>query len=403
MTFLVDVEIRGVLFVILAMSAVWLGMSLLFQTLLLVKGSSREVRFVPRVVRVALVSLTAMVSTPKVATAAPHAGVTTSLPVSEGSDWMPIALTGSAASNALALAALVRRKLVRMRSEKFGRHETSPKWEEHPERTEFINPSESWNPDWKILVRVLGPPLVETRSGTRVCFGKGKAQELIVWMTEHRQASTRSGARTALWDEAVQDSTFSNVVSEARRALSTAVALDDEEWIPRTFTDELPLHRAVITDAELLDMWLKRFSMDRDNHWAELKSALDSVANLPFWGANYPWADGEGITTSHVMKVVKSAVLLGEYAIENDDIDLLFGATERGLRVLPGHEELVALRMKGHARVGNRSAIKHEWESYARAVEADSWAGAVPSPALRSLAESLSVSWGCQDDIKSVS
>ena len=103
------------------------------------------------------------------------------------------------------------------------------------------------------------------------------------------------------------------------------------------------------------------------------------------------------------MKVVKAAVLLGEFAIQNDDTELLFTSTECGLRVLPGHEELVALRMRGHSRVGNRSAIKQEWESYARAIEADSWAGAVPSPDLRSLAEFLSASRGCQDDRRSVS
>jgi hypothetical protein len=45
--------------------------------------------------------------------------------------------------------------------------------------------------------------------------------------------------------------------------------------------------------------------------------------------------------------------------------------------------------MRGHACRGNRSAIKHEWESYARAIEADSWAGAVPSPELEELAREL--------------
>jgi hypothetical protein len=114
------------------------------------------------------------------------------------------------------------------------------------------------------------------------------------------------------------------------------------------------------------------------------------VRNLPLSGADYAWADGEGITTSHVIKVVKAAVLLGEYAIENDDSELLFMATERGLRVLPGHEQLVSLRMRGHARGGNRTAIKYEWESYARAIASDSWAGAVPSSELEDLARELS-------------
>ena len=127
-------------------------------------------------------------------------------------------------------------------------------------------------------------------------------------------------------------------------------------------------------------------------HVADLSEKLSMVGNLPFWGANYAWADAEGITTSHVIKVVRAAVLLGEHAIDIGDTELLFMATESGLRVLPGHEELVSLRMKGHAKVGNRAAIKLEWESYARAVEADSWAGSVPSQELEKFATRLSAS-----------
>jgi len=298
-----------------------------------------------------------------------------------------MALVGSVAGNALAAGVYVRRALARLRTERFGSGRQIA-----PEGAKFeidvgSVPDQS---DWMIIVKVLGPPVVETRAGSRIAFNRGKAQELLVWMTEHRRTSTRSGARTALWEEDVQDSTFSNIVSELRRALNSALPLDDGEWIPRTFTDELHLHRAVVTDAEILENALNRFLRDPDQSPDELKIALASVGNLPFWGANYPWADGEGITTSHVMKVVKAAVVLGEYAIEHDDTGLLFMATERGLRVLPGHEELVALRMKGHARIGNRSAIKYEWESYARAIEADSWAGASPSTALEHLAHELS-------------
>jgi hypothetical protein len=43
----------------------------------------------------------------------------------------------------------------------------------------------------------------------------------------------------------------------------------------------------------------------------------------------------------------------------------------------------------GAAPVGNQNAIKYELESYARAIEADSWAGAVPSPELEALAREL--------------
>ena len=385
------IDLQRWLLVLLNVSFAWLGVSILTQLLLLAKESNREFRLMPSFLRVSLVSIAALISTPRVATAQPAGSTPSSLPVDDAGEgsWMSIALTGSAATNALAASMFARRKLARMRTERFASEQHTYAGEARPPT---VLRSGCEDMDWDVVVRVLGPPVVETRDGRRIVFNKGKAQELLIWMTEHRHVSTRSGARTALWEGAVQDATFSNVVSEVRRALNAAVPLHSEEWIPRTFTDELLLHRGVVTDAEILDNALRRFSKDPLNSLVDLRSALAASGNLPFSGANYVWADAEGITTSHVMKVVKAAVLLGEYAIQNDDTDLLFTSTESGLRVLPGHEELVALRMRGHSRVGNRAAIKREWESYARAVEADSWAGAVPSAALEKLAIVLSTS-----------
>ena len=382
------IDLQRWLLVLLSVSFAWLGVSILTQLLLLAKESNREFRLMPSFLRVSLVSIAALISTPRVATAQRAGSTPSSLPVDDAGEgsWMPIALTGSAATNALAASMFVRRKLARMRTERFASEQHTYAAEARPPT---VLRSGCEDMDWDVVVRVLGPPVVETRDGRRIVFNKGKAQELLIWMTEHRHASSRSGARTALWEGIIQDATFSNIVSEVRRALNAVVPLESEEWVPRTFTDELLLHRGVVTDAEILDNALRRFQGDPLNSVGNLKSALAATGNLPFSGANYVWADAEGITTSHVMKVVKAAVLLGEYAIQNDDTDLLFFATERGLRVLPGHEELVALRMKGHSRVGNRSAIKQEWESYARAVDADSWAGALPSPELEGLAHEL--------------
>jgi hypothetical protein len=81
--------------------------------------------------------------------------------------------------------------------------------------------------------------------------------------------------------------------------------------------------------------------------------------------------------------------LLNLKTMKVNETKTLFYVTEIGLRVLPGYKELVALRMKGHSKVGNRSAIKLEWEAYARAVEADAWARGAPSSQLEDLAKSL--------------
>ena len=348
------------------------------------KQTSR--RFLPRWVHATAVSLVGLVSMPRAASASDVR--TASMPNHDNEDspgGLNPLLVASLTANAGFAAVHLRRQLAHLRRTRFGDTQSTQRVEEQGPPGQLIQ-----RPDWRIVVRVLGPPVVETTDGKHVTFEKGKALELVAWMVEHRETSTRSAARTALWDGDVKDSTFSNVVSEARRALQMSEPMCDDEWIPRTFSDELPLHSGVVTDSQLLEIAMHAFEQDRASGHSQLARELGRVRNLPFSGANYSWADGEGITTSHVIRVVKAAVSLAEYAIEIDDDGLLFMATERGLRVLPGHEELVCLRMRGHARRGNRSAIKFEWESYARAIEADSWAGAEPSPELQKLARELS-------------
>lgn len=380
-----DVAIRWLL-AGLSVTVAWVLTALVVQYVITLRGSTRSVGLLPVWMRVAVFTVVSSIALPRVAHATPPTAVgANDSGETEGLNAAGVLLAGSLAANTGFVALHLRRRLVEMRTQKFG---MSDEASAVPSVEESVEPLPE--PDWSVLVQVLGSPVATTASGERISFEKGKALELLVWMTEHRKVSTRSAARTALWEGMVKDATFSNVVSEIRRSLNSCHPDRVEEWIPRTFTDELPLHPGVVTDAELLEIATKNFEMDKARCVGELVRRLSEVRSLPFSGADYAWADGEGITTSHVIKVVKAAVLLGEYAIENDDCDLLFLATERGLRVLPGHEELVALRMRGHARSGNRSAIKYEWESYARAIEADSWVGAEPSRELENLARELS-------------
>jgi hypothetical protein len=57
--------------------------------------------------------------------------------------------------------------------------------------------------------------------------------------------------------------------------------------------------------------------------------------------------------------------------------------------VLGGHEELIALRMRAHATRGNLAGVRHEWEFYERALDADPWSSGDPSPTLLSLRREL--------------
>ena len=57
--------------------------------------------------------------------------------------------------------------------------------------------------------------------------------------------------------------------------------------------------------------------------------------------------------------------------------------------MLPGHEELIALRMRAHARTGDLAAVRQEWESYERVVVGDAWSDGEPAPKLLALRREL--------------
>ncbi len=242
-------------------------------------------------------------------------------------------------------------------------------------------------PPWTFLVRLLGPVAVERADGAPVEFDRSKALELVVWLAQHRGRARRGQARAALWDVDVRDATFANVVSEARRALGRLAPLaDGQEWIGRSAADQLPLHPGIVTDADVLATAVgDAATMPPAQAAATLRNALAQVRGMPFAGTSYLWPDGEGITSALVLLVTGAAVQLANLALEVDDIDGVFWATQQGLLALPGHEELVALRMRAHGQRGDRAGVRQEWESYERALRADAWGAGEPSPKLVSL------------------
>ncbi len=237
---------------------------------------------------------------------------------------------------------------------------------------------------WALMIRVLGGVSVVDRSGAAVEFGRSKALELAIWLGLHRERSTRTAARTALWDLDVRPPTFANVVSDARRTMARLVAPPEgEEWIERTLTEQLPLHCAVVTDAELLQARLEHARRLSPAEAIDVvRPGLELVTDLPFAGTSYLWPDAEGITSSLTLLATGAAAELARYYQATGDIDGVFWATGQGLKVLSGHEELIALRMRAHAHRGDLAGVRSEWEVYERALHADPWSSAEPSPKL---------------------
>jgi DNA-binding SARP family transcriptional activator len=259
-----------------------------------------------------------------------------------------------------------------------------------------VRPLPFCEPEWSLLVRVLGQVEVVSADGVTVPFERSKALELVVWLVLHRERPTRSKARAALWDADVRDATFSNVVSEARRAMARVVPPpDDEEWIGRTLTEELPLHPLVLSDADLLAARVDAARGLPSREAIEvLRPGLDLVTGLPVESCAYLWPDAEGHTSALVLLATGAAIELASHYLALGDIDGVFWATGQGLKVLSGHEELIAMRMRAYAMRGDLAGVRHEWESYERSLAADSWATAEPAPKLVALhKELLATAW----------
>jgi hypothetical protein len=245
--------------------------------------------------------------------------------------------------------------------------------------------------DWNVCVRLLGPVDAETRNGIPISFEKSKSLELLAWLTTHRERPTRVAARTALWEISVQDATFNNVVSGLRRGLASgSVGVEQIEFLPKTFTDHLSIHGSVITDVDVLNNAVSfvKNRGDRES-WFGLLDALDRVRDLPFAGTDYLWPDSEGITSNFILSVITGSIMAAEHALQQGDTEGVFWATGQGLKVLHGHEELVALRMRAYGDVGDRVGVNAEWSSYERSLLHDSWSGGAPSPRIVALKREL--------------
>ena len=243
----------------------------------------------------------------------------------------------------------------------------------------------------RIVVGLLGGVEITDDRGTPGEFERSKTVELIAWLATHRDRATRTGARTALWELDVRDATFANVVSEARRGLARLVAPDDgEEWVARTLTEQLPLHAAVVTDADLVNERLTHARVQPPAQAiATLRPAVAMIRDMPFAGTSYLWPDAEGITSNLVLLAITAAAEFAGHALSLGDTDGVFWATGRGLQVLPGHEELIGLRMRAHARAGDLAGVRQEWESYERVLVADAWSDGEPAPKLLALRREL--------------
>ena len=242
-----------------------------------------------------------------------------------------------------------------------------------------------------IVVGLLGAVSITDRNGVPGSFERSKTVELIAWLCTHRERATRTGARTALWELDVRDATFANVVSEARRAMARLVPPPDgDEWLARTLSEELPLHDAVVTDAQLVRDRLDHARLQPPAQAIDtLRPAVELIRDIPFAGTSYLWPDAEGITSDLVLLAITASTEYASHALSLGDTEGVFWSTGQGLKVLPGHEELIGLRMQAHARAGDLAGVRAEWNAYERVIVADAWSDGEPAPKLLDLRRTL--------------
>lgn len=198
--------------------------------------------------------------------------------------------------------------------------------------------------EWALVVKLFGYPVVENEAGDIAQFRKRRSLELLTWLALNRDRSRRSAARTAMWDWDITDSTFSTIVSDMRRGLAEIdQQFSRSDWVPTTYSDELPLSIRVITDDVLMAQALESFRKDPRNS-SEIVRALSHVRDVPFAGTSYSWADLDGTTTRLVILALTSATEVALWALGAGDTAAFETAITAGLRVFPGHEELLALQ-----------------------------------------------------------
>lgn len=242
------------------------------------------------------------------------------------------------------------------------------------------------------VARAMGRPCIEHQTAGEVEFERSRSEELVLWLAFHPRRRLRSAARADIWSVPIKDATFSNLTSDVRRSLAAfEEPPQGEQWLAVTMTDEMPLHRRIVTDAGILERCIGQARRFPEEAGAEvLEFGLGFVRGCPLEGSNYLWRDATGIATDMAMLIVRASMMSAEMALEIGDIESVHRYTAKGLVAVPGHEGLVSMRMRQHALCGDRSSLTAEWESYCRTLSCDDWGDARPSPAMVDLWRELS-------------
>jgi hypothetical protein len=93
-----------------------------------------------------------------------------------------------------------------------------------------------------------------------------------------------------------------------------------------------------------------------------LREGLGLITGPPFDAPGYDWAHRDQDVTEASALIEHATLRLVELAREAGDTDLAREALLRGLRGLPGNEELYRSRMRVEHDAGNTAGVKHTFD-----------------------------------------
>ncbi|HWL41773.1 MAG TPA: BTAD domain-containing putative transcriptional regulator [Ilumatobacter sp.] len=206
----------------------------------------------------------------------------------------------------------------------------------------------------RMVVRVLGVPAIPDRPGI------GPRELIVAVLLACRDgAVAASTAQDAVWPgKALEVKTAWNLYAKTRRALGAFA--DGTPVMPSADRARgmLRLDQRVTTDVAVLhglvEEAAERSSVDAI---ALLRDGLALVQGPPFDGAGFDWAHRDQDVADASALIERAVDMLVDLALQADDIDVAREAVTRGLRGLPGDEQLYRRRMRLEARAGNHAGV----------------------------------------------
>lgn len=206
----------------------------------------------------------------------------------------------------------------------------------------------------QMVVRVLGVPTISERPNL------GRRELVLAVLLACRAGSLAATAvQDALWGgRPVEAKTVWNFVASARRSLGTFADAAPVMPAADRARGRLRLDPRVTTDLAVLTSRLDQARTASSSEAIRLlRDGLALIEGPPFDAAGYDWAHRDQDVAQASMVIEQAVELLVDLALDAGLTDTARAAVTRGLRGLPGDEQLYRARMRVEHHAGQHTAV----------------------------------------------